>query len=128
MRAAKKDHSSTKASMPSRGTPSVRHSAASCTRGSSPQEMRTSGTRNASPMSVSARQSPSGVRGVRRGSAADGVLPGSDVAATATGSSLRARLLADDIAALDFLLSLQADGQAVDVGIGLAAVVLDAID
>src|SRR5690242_10159000 len=121
MREAANDHSSTNTNIAMSGTPSVRHSAANCMRGSSPQAIRMAGTRNPSPIIVSTRQSFSGVRRTLRaddaGNGGAAVVMGSGAAAAATGSSRRTVLFADDIGALDLLLTLQPDRQTVDVGI-----------
>src|SRR4051812_13515197 len=93
------------------------------------------GLRNPSPTSDSTRMTPSitaftrgyrgrfSVRVAARGAAGMGA-GGTAASAGACGLGL----LADDIAALDLLLALEAERELLDVGVRLAAVVLDAVD
>src|SRR6187431_2040812 len=125
-------HTSRNAAMDTMGAPRSSQSWRMCARGSSPRQIATTGFRNPRPISDNTRIAVS-IAALTRGKRAFeagtevGLAGGGGAAATA-GAPTTFTLLADDIAALDLLLPLQAERQLLDVRIGFAAVIFDAID
>src|SRR4051812_10217924 len=98
------------------GAPRSSHSWRMCARGSSPRQMATIGFRKPRPISDSAPIMASTValsRGQRGFGGAARAVACDRGSASAAGCVFR--LLADDIAALDFLLTLEAERQLFDV-------------
>src|SRR5688572_16206370 len=124
------------AAIASTGAPRSSHNWRMCARGSSPRHIATMGLRNPSPTSDSTRIAVSMAAFTRgKRGASSKRLPGvGGVAASAPGFDTTASggcaftLLADDIAALDLLLALEAEDLLLDVRVRFAAVVFDAVD
>src|SRR5882672_1002194 len=125
-------HTSRNAPIATSGAPKSSHNWRMCARGSSPRQIATTGLRNPSPTSESARMIAS-IAAFTRGQRAFAC--GGDVFAGAGGATLTGAtgngfglLAGDDIAVLDLLLALEAERQFFDVRVRLAPVVFDAVD
>src|SRR5690348_13400436 len=127
-----------KAAMATTGAPRSSQSWRTCTRGSSPRNIATMGFRNPRPTNDNTRMTASTPALMRGNLGLSAFGPGLAEAAESgaaageagvgTAASAGFTLLADDIAVLDFLLALQSDRELLDVGVRLAAVILDAVD